>query len=552
MIDTLRAELSAWLRARMDTLTASMLAAEGGMGLMLALGIAQAVRGLDVAPLLLYAGAAILIMRALADRPIKPGGRLGMVLLAGSVLTGFYTAGVWRPMIRLVWRLITAPRLRLGQIALAADPAVVGLRQEIGAKLAAFAEAMAAWGRSLLSGQPLTLEMPTELVWGLAVFALIAWGGWFLHIQRQPYLAVLPAVFALGLTVETVNVTYYYFGLLAAFGLMVILLFSHAGREQAWAQAGYGYSEDIRLDLGWMAVLACAGVFLAAVLSPNISVKTILERIEEARRPQPEPVEVAPALGLYEQRPDPGRPASAGTLPSSHLISNPPELLNTQLFQVWLTDLNAGGLPVNPYWRTHTYAEYTGHGWLAGEVSPQGYASGERVLLEAPIDQPTVQFRVRVQNQALAGLLIHTGQLVSASQPVEILWREAPAGWQDFASGRLDSLEYSVLATWLAPGTERLSAAGQDYPDWVRTRYLLLPEGLPQRVISLAGEFAAEYPQPYARAQAIEAYLRQYRYNLDVPLPPLDQDIVDYFLFDLQEGYCDYYATAMVLSLIHI
>jgi len=34
---------------------------------------------------------------------------------------------------------------------------------------------------------------------------------------------------------------------------------------------------------------------------------------------------------------------------------------------------------------------------------------------------------------------------------------------------------------------------------------------------------------------------------LDLPQPPTDQDIVDYFLFDLKRGYCDYYATAMVV-----
>jgi hypothetical protein len=34
---------------------------------------------------------------------------------------------------------------------------------------------------------------------------------------------------------------------------------------------------------------------------------------------------------------------------------------------------------------------------------------------------------------------------------------------------------------------------------------------------------------------------------LDVPPPPTDQDIADYFLFDLKKGYCDYYATTMVV-----
>ncbi|MFC2026044.1 transglutaminase family protein, partial [Chloroflexota bacterium] len=32
-----------------------------------------------------------------------------------------------------------------------------------------------------------------------------------------------------------------------------------------------------------------------------------------------------------------------------------------------------------------------------------------------------------------------------------------------------------------------------------------------------------------------------------MPAPPSEQEITDYFLFDLQEGYCDYYATTMVV-----
>ncbi|TFG48265.1 MAG: transglutaminase domain-containing protein, partial [Anaerolineales bacterium] len=36
-------------------------------------------------------------------------------------------------------------------------------------------------------------------------------------------------------------------------------------------------------------------------------------------------------------------------------------------------------------------------------------------------------------------------------------------------------------------------------------------------------------------------------YTLSLPAPPADRDVADYFLFDLQTGYCDYYATSMVV-----
>ena len=46
---------------------------------------------------------------------------------------------------------------------------------------------------------------------------------------------------------------------------------------------------------------------------------------------------------------------------------------------------------------------------------------------------------------------------------------------------------------------------------------------------------------------ALESYLRRFPYTLDLAPPPPGRDIADYFLFDLQRGYCDYYATTMVV-----
>jgi len=91
-----------------------------------------------------------------------------------------------------------------------------------------------------------------------------------------------------------------------------------------------------------------------------------------------------------------------------------------------------------------------------------------------------------------------------------------------------------------------LQATSRDYPDWIRQRYLHLPEQIPNRVLTLARDLTATAPTPYDRAKAIENHLRAFPYNLDLPAPP-KQDIVDYFLFDLRQGYCDYYASSMVV-----
>ena len=78
--------------------------------------------------------------------------------------------------------------------------------------------------------------------------------------------------------------------------------------------------------------------------------------------------------------------------------------------------------------------------------------------------------------------------------------------------------------------------------------HLTLPDTVTDRTVNLAQSLTADQPTMYAKARAIEAYLRTFEYDLDVPGPAADsEDVVDYFLFDLQRGYCDYYATAFVV-----
>ena len=48
---------------------------------------------------------------------------------------------------------------------------------------------------------------------------------------------------------------------------------------------------------------------------------------------------------------------------------------------------------------------------------------------------------------------------------------------------------------------------------------------------------------------SLEQYLRTITYNENIPAPAFNQDPIDYFLFDIQEGYCTYYASSMVMML---
>jgi hypothetical protein len=52
----------------------------------------------------------------------------------------------------------------------------------------------------------------------------------------------------------------------------------------------------------------------------------------------------------------------------------------------------------------------------------------------------------------------------------------------------------------------------------------------------------------YARVRALQAVVaHRCKYNLRCAAAPRDRDVVDYFLFDLQEGYCDSFAAALTM-----
>jgi transglutaminase-like putative cysteine protease len=87
------------------------------------------------------------------------------------------------------------------------------------------------------------------------------------------------------------------------------------------------------------------------------------------------------------------------------------------------------------------------------------------------------------------------------------------------------------------------------YAPWAET-YLQLPTDLPASIRNKALEVTSAAPTPYDKAAAIEQFLRaNYAINLDIEAAPPKSDSVEYFLFDVQEGYFDYHASAMVVML---
>ncbi|MBP3889294.1 MAG: transglutaminase domain-containing protein [Cellulosilyticum sp.] len=92
-----------------------------------------------------------------------------------------------------------------------------------------------------------------------------------------------------------------------------------------------------------------------------------------------------------------------------------------------------------------------------------------------------------------------------------------------------------------------LSAQLEERSCRIKAQYTTLPEDLPERITMLTKEVTKECSNQYEQLKAIEQYLKQYTYTKTPGKIPENQDFVDYFLFENQEGYCTYFATAMAV-----
>jgi hypothetical protein len=167
---------------------------------------------------------------------------------------------------------------------------------------------------------------------------------------------------------------------------------------------------------------------------------------------------------------------------------------------------------------------------LAADIQTEREALRQRFL--------EVSWQVNDQGQAAS--LIVSGQLA--------VYDDVEAVFSQTSVAADDVYEVTGLASTASP--DDLRRASTAYPAWVTDRYLQLPDTITDRTRALANELVASQPTVFDAASAVEQYVRTtIAYREDIEAPPDGQDVVDYVLFDSQQGYCEYYASAMAVLL---
>jgi len=109
---------------------------------------------------------------------------------------------------------------------------------------------------------------------------------------------------------------------------------------------------------------------------------------------------------------------------------------------------------------------------------------------------------------------------------------------------------YDVTGLVSGASAEALRNAQGDDPQFIIERYLGNPTTVTLATIDLAIQKTTGKTNRYDQAVAIQEYLREtFPYDEQVDVAPADRDAVDYFLFEGKRGYCEYFASAMVVML---
>lgn len=392
----------------------------------------------------------------------------------------------------------------------------------------------------------------------LAAMALLFWmlgsrAGYALNRHGAVWEAVIP----LGIVAVVVQ-TYdgavaWRAWLLAGYVVCALMLVARVRllrQKQTWEQKRAGMPADISTALASVVLGAALLVVLLAWATPALAAsfdsaesfwstvtspwRTLQEHLGRALYPlQGTPVNRSSYFG--------SRLALGTSIPQSP----------TTLFTVRV--LEQESVPLRYYWRDRVYDVYQNGRWESTLTQEQNMAGADLTLTQLTDKHTLARLAFTASHEIQ--LLHLPAQPVDLTRAATLLFAENTDGSVDvggfFALAKIYPGEtYEAVAALPPLYSNELRGAGSNYPEWVTERYLQLPADLSERTRHLAQRVTEGEDNPFDMAVAITDYLREnIEYVDQLPDPPANQELIDWMLFEQQQAFCNYYATAEVLML---
>lgn len=174
--------------------------------------------------------------------------------------------------------------------------------------------------------------------------------------------------------------------------------------------------------------------------------------------------------------------------------------------------------------------------------------------METQTLQQTVKLLGNIDYPVLFGAysIAKVDSIDGKEQSSRLLWRSTDSEMLWDTDGNSGNYPQTYVLTSEVPvvSVQELSKQTFDqlYTGQNNTQYLQLPDNFPERVTELAETITASAKTPYDKIVLLQQYLQQtYPYSNQPDLSRgKSKDFVESFLFEIMEGYCDYYSTALV------
>jgi transglutaminase-like putative cysteine protease len=505
-------------------------------------GIKTGVKGMADAAFLPVASFAVLLSFVVGSGRSSPRAAWTTFIVAGIGIIFIEAARLVEPVLELI-KSIPAFQIEILRAVLEKSPPDVSF---FGDRLVHVAGLSANYLSQILRE---TSSNPTvrETLWDVPIVLIASWAGWWTSRRTQPLTALAPSLALNGYILYYTNKEMISLQI-AVFALVVLM-----GTHQKWniARQKNENAEKARFETYSSVIILSLILASTAGFIPSISMKKVAEHFVGND-------DFGRALGLERQV---GTSHSISGLPRQHLLGLTPALSKEIIFVVKTGELPPSDKRIlaeqvpNHHWRWLVYDIYDGAGWETSAAENDNYPANTSLF--SKVGEQYYMIHQQVEKALPQDHRLYwAGSLIGVDQPFESSWRLAPSSLpsdinpllvSDMLGALTDKDNYSADSVLPIITPTSLRASSQDYPPEIRAKYLTLPDTVTERTRQLASKLTSALGNPYDKARAIESYVRTFPYSLKVQPPPVGVDVADYFLFTLKSGYCDYYATSMIV-----
>jgi len=386
-----------------------------------------------------------------------------------------------------------------------------------------------------------------------AVYWLLGYtAAWYTFRHPRLWRAVVP----MGLVL--MSVVYYYNGprplllYLAGFVILALLFTARthlAEQEIGWRASSVRYEKGIWFDFLRAAFVVTVFVLFLSWSLPTLSASTsVNDALSSTQGPwrdfQDGWTRLFSALRSYGS-------ATADPYQGTLALGGPRTVGNTLIMDVSVPHQ----LPY-VYWQAIVYDSYNNGGWDIADNSDTRLHYPDDGVLEVPVTggREVVQ-QVVINYLPNSSYLYAAPEVISSDRQMYVESTNDGQGKELISTLRSRYLlrqgdDYRVTSRMSNADAESLRFSGETYPEWVTDRYLQVPDSITSETLELATELTTGHDNAFDKSIAIRDYLRNnIKYNDQIEAPPEGVDPVHYVLFDSQEGYCNYYASAMSIML---